>query len=232
MRGSDLLFDPVRHRYTAPDGRVIPSVTQILRATGVSTNFEALPNQRQIALKRDIGTALHADAHAFDDDDIDEATVHEEVRPYYDAWKVFRANYGDLVPIERERILFHEPLWFCGTMDGIFGSRTEAAGKIRIFPPGADTPFLLEGRTRILIDLKTGDPDDAGGRYQLAGYKMAWEHEHPGQIITARWAVELVPERKVPYRVHPYDDDWLDQEKFRSIVTTFYARSTRLKELQ
>ena len=108
----------------------MPSVTTLLRDTGVSVNFEELGGfgkriEHAIQLKRDIGVAVHADAHAFDDNDLDLASVHPEVRPYLDCWIAFRQNYPALRPATRERLVYHPVLRYAGTLDGIFLSDGE-----------------------------------------------------------------------------------------------------------
>lgn len=121
-----IAFEPEMHVYRHKEsGLSVPGVTSILLATGVSTDFETLSNLKHslkhaIALKRDIGKALHADAHAFDDHDIDWSTVHDDVRRYLDCWVTFRENYAHLRPATRERIVYHPNLRFAGTLDAIF----------------------------------------------------------------------------------------------------------------
>lgn len=200
-----LTFEPVSHTYRRPDGRLVPSVTTILSAVGIGQDYEAIRSYSAehgdaVERKREIGSALHADAHAFDDDDLDFDTVHPDVRPYLDAWATFRANAG-VVPIARERVVYHAALGYCGTLDGLFR-----------------TP---DGRT-VLIDIKTGDPDDSGCRYQTAGYQMAYQVDHSDVVVHERWGVQLTPDRQIPYRVHPYTD-WRDHDTWRAIVTTFYC---------
>lgn len=121
-----LTFDADAHVYTRTDtGEVVPSVTQILKATGVSMDFEDLSSfgsriRQAVDVKREIGTAVHLGAHAFDDDDLDWSTVHPEVEPYLMAWAEFRKNYPHLRPLERERLLYHPGQRYAGTMDGVF----------------------------------------------------------------------------------------------------------------
>lgn len=205
FRSTDLAFDAGAHTYTLPDGTRVPSVTQILRATGVSTDFEALPNRDAIARKRDLGVAVHADCHAFDDDDLAWASVHPDVLPYVEAWAIFR-EHKRLTPIVRERAVYHPILRYAGTLDGIF----EQAG--------CPVP--------ILIDIKCGDPEQAGARYQTEAYRAAYATAHPAFAAVERWSVQLTPERRVPYVITPYAD-WQDAEVWRAIVTTFYAAARR-----
>lgn len=198
-----ITFDAATHEYRLPDGRIVPSVTQILKATGVAVDFEALADRSErmgdaIDLKRDLGTAVHADLHAMDDDDLDLATVDARVRPYLQCWEAFCGNTR-LLPLTRERLVFHPTLFYCGTLDGVF--------------------LAPDGR-HILVDVKTGDPESAGARFQLAGYQLAYQLDHKDPI-SERWSVQLVPGRAVPYRITPHDD-WRDIEVWRAIVTTYW----------
>ena len=205
MTGADLLFDADAHTYRSPAGVLVPSVTTILKATGVSTDFEALPNREAIERKRAIGTALHSDIHAFDDGDLDWSTVHPEVLPYVEAWAQFRESMR-LTPRTRERRVWHQTLGFCGTLDGIFDGANVGAG--------------------VLIDVKTGDPKAAAAQFQTAGYQLALAYDDPAALELRRWSVQLTPGRRVPYVITPYAD-WQDVTTWQSIVATFYANPNR-----
>lgn len=209
LSAASLTFEPETHTYRRGDGRVVPSVTEILRAVGVSVDFDALAGvahrvAQAIDLKRDIGTALHLDAHAFDDNDLDWTTVDPRVEPYLRAWVTFRDNTG-LVPVVRERRVYHPVFSYAGTLDGIFRA-----------PTG----------TLVLVDLKVGDPADAAAHLQTAAYEAAYRAEHGGEPITDRWAVRLCPELRVPYRVSKYTD-WRDFQKFQACLTVFFEQPTR-----
>jgi hypothetical protein len=204
-------FDAATHQYRVA-GALVPSVTTILRATGVSVDFEAVAASSRamadaIALKREIGTALHADAHAFDDNDLDLGTVDSRVLPYLDAWMTFRANTR-LTPLTRERRVYHPQLRYAGTLDGIFLS-----------PVGR----------HVLVDIKTGDPDDGGCQFQTVAYQMAHAIDHPNVEVHERWGVQLTPGLSVPYRIAQYTD-WRDAGRWEAIVTTYYAQVARRKE--
>lgn len=204
---AELTFDEIAHVYRYAD-EVVPSVTQILRATGVSVDFQSLSAmsaimRAAIELKREIGSALHADAHAFDDDDLDLGAVDPRVRPYLDAWIEFRMNSG-LTPDVRERRVFHKGMRYAGTLDGIFTTRS---GK------------------RVLVDIKTGDPADSGCQFQTAAYESAYL-DMGGSAIHERWGVQLIPGRQIPYVVSRYTD-WQDVNRWYSIVTTFHLQAAR-----
>lgn len=212
LTGGALIFYPESHEYYTPPGReggrLIPSVTQILRAVRVSEDFDAIERARPgvVTFARDLGTAVHADAHAFDDQDLDVATVDPRVRPYLDAWIAWRENYG-AVPLQRERRLYHPLHGYCGTLDGIFD---------------------IGGKT-VLVDIKTGDPESAGARFQTAAYQAAYSAEYPEVPITERWSVQLTPLNGVPYRITPYRD-WTDFQKFTAFLTTYWAQAARRRD--
>lgn len=179
--GRDLVtFEPAGHIYRLKaTGEIVPGVTTVLRDTGISVDFDGLAamGQRQahaIALKRDIGTALHADTHAFDDDDIVMEKVNAEVRPYLECYITFRQHYPDLRPALRERLVYDPSTRVAGTIDGI---------------------FLTRGETRI--------------------------------EITERWSVQLIPGRKVPYRITPYPDYYDDAEAFKAFAATWWRQAAR-----
>jgi hypothetical protein len=206
-----LEFNRELHQYRL-DGQIVPSVTTILHATGVSVDFDELSGMSHrlglaIDAKRAVGQALHADAHAFDDHDLDESTVDPRVRPYLDALIAFRAQSG-LIPLRRERRVVHPVLRYAGTMDGI---------------------FVKDASTSVLLDIKCGNPDDAGAAYQLAAYQLAHECEPDHTEIHERWSVQLLPGRRFPYRIVRYDD-WRDFDVWKAIVATYYAQAARRRD--
>lgn len=209
---ADLVFDAARHVYTLY-GVPIPSVTQILKATGVSTDFEGLKatsqrRRQQIDARRDLGTVVHAACHAYDDDDLAWESLTADVQPFVEAWAEFRRSSG-LMPKLRERILYHGQRRYCGTTDGI---------------------FVADHTGPVMVDIKIGDPEDAGARFQLAGYCDAFLYEHRDHPPLARWSVQLCPERAVPYLIDPYHD-YSDFTTWHAIVVTYYANATRRRLL-
>lgn len=213
LTAADVAFEPVAHEYRLPDGLRIPGVTEILSAVGVSVDFEGLASiGRRVAdaidLKREIGHALHHDAHAYDDDDLEWSTVDPRVEPYLRAWVTFREN-SRLTPTTRERLVYHATYGYAGTFDGIFEK-----------PDGG----------LVLIDIKTGDPDDSGCQYQTAAYLAAYQHEHGlTSTLVDRWGVQLVPQRVIPYRISPYTA-WDDFARFQAFLTTFHCQAARRRK--
>ena len=213
---ADILFDPETHTSRLPDGRLVPHVTGILSAVGVSTNFEDLAglSPRIDAAIRNAaarGSVVHADCHAYDDDDLDWATVDPRVRPFDEAWVACRDAMGfTALAHARERRVYHPARGYTGILDGIFVR--PATGKT------------------ILIDLKTGDPESSACHLQMAAYEDAWVLEHPETPIDERWAVWLRPERVIPYTIINYSarpDHWFDSERFVACLTVYNEQPER-----
>lgn len=215
---ADLLYDSRTHTSTLPNGAEVPHVTRILSDVGVSTNFEdvAQVSRRteeavRVACLR--GTAVHADCHAYDDDDLDWSTVHALVRPYVEAWALVRQRKG-LRPVTRERRIYHPTFNYTGILDGVF----------------EETPT---GRL-VLVDLKTGDPEDAAAHLQTAAYEAAYCAQSDAEIHR-RWAVWLQPGKKVPYRIVDYGapqrrERFYDFGKFQACLTVWNEQPGRRKK--
>lgn len=214
VTGADLVFYADGHEYWTPPGRIgghqVVNVTTILRATGISEDFDAVERMRPgvVTFARDLGTAVHADCHALDDDDLDWTTVDDRVTPYVQAWATWRENYA-ATPLQRERRVYHPTFGYCGTLDGIFAI----------------------GGKQVLVDMKTGDPESAGAQFQTAAYEAAYLAEHPGERIDERWSVQLTPESAVPYRITPYRD-WADFRKFTAFLTTYWEQAARRRPIR
>jgi len=219
MVGADLIFYDAEHEYFTPPGREgglqVPNVTSVLEATGVSVDFEAIEarNPGAVELRRQLGTAAHADCHAFDDDDLDWPSVDPRVKPFVLAWSTWRENFR-AIPLHRERRVFHPTLFCCGTLDGI---------------------FEVTGSKRVLVDLKLGDPEDAAAHLQTAFYEAAYQLEHPDERVDERWAVRLQPDKTVPYSNTNYtarQDAWRDIQKFQAVLTTYHEQAVRRRRIR
>lgn len=195
-----LSFDEAAHVYRL-DGVELPSVTQILRANGLAPDFRHVsPAILEYARQR--GTAVHAATHYFDEGDLDESTVDAEVRPYLAAWQAFRSERKvEILALERRVACYR----FAGTIDRI-----------------ARVPDI---RGEVLIDIKSGTA--AGANYQLAAYSILAQYLKPpvtSSFLLERWAVELHPERQVPYTIHQYRDR-RDRDVFLAALTLTHERA-------
>ena len=115
-RGNILSFDPASHTYRV-DGRVVPSVTELLEAAGVSPDYRRIhPAVLQHARLR--GRHTDAACDLADTDDLDWSSVHPEAVPLVQSWESFKKDYG-YEPILQQPLLYH-PIWdYAGTPDSI-----------------------------------------------------------------------------------------------------------------
>lgn len=230
LTAADLTYDPETHTSVATDGSDVPHVTHILAAVGVSVDFEAIAASRlgmadRLEYRRQLGTAFHVDSHAYDDGDLDWATVHADVVPYVRAWAECREVLG-LGPVARERRLYHPLHRYTGIMDGVFEREwdQQPARKSRRYGR----------RQRILVDLKLGDPKESAARWQTAAYEAAYLVEHPDESIDERWAIRIMPERRVPYVVANYSaepDAPRHFQQFCAFLCTFNHQIVRRARL-
>jgi len=108
-----LNFDPSTHTYTL-DGKVLPSVTQILQGVGL-INFNGI-DPGILKKAADFGTAVHQ-ATALDDlGDLDEESLDPALKPYLEAWRGFR---GPMKFDAIEQPLCHPDYGFAGTPDRV-----------------------------------------------------------------------------------------------------------------
>lgn len=143
-------FDAERHVYTYQGERVV-NTTGLLRRYRISRDWSDIP-ANVLEEKREIGRAAHIATHYLDEDDLQPGTVAPEVEPYLDAWRTAKREL-DFVPFLLETTLVHPLLRYGGTVDRF--------GILRALNP---CPSVL--------DLKTGDPDDAGAGPQTAAYEQ------------------------------------------------------------
>lgn len=105
-----LNFDEPSHTYTL-DGKVLPSVTQILKPL---YDFSGVPPE-VLERKRQIGTAVHKAIELDLADDLDPESLAPEVAPYFAGWQSFRAQFR---PVEyRAEALLYSALGYAGTVD-------------------------------------------------------------------------------------------------------------------
>jgi hypothetical protein len=107
----ELVFDPEKHLYTL-DGQDLPSVTQILTATGfINTQFYD-------AWSRDKGSMVHLVCHLDDTGELDEESLDQILIPYLDAYRQFKEHTG-FIASASEVPLASERYRFAGTPDKI-----------------------------------------------------------------------------------------------------------------
>ena len=137
-------FDPARHEYRI-NGDTVPSVTQLLTPIYGGAFDSIAPDV--LARKQALGTAVHKACELDDANELDEASLHDAIRPYLDGWRRFRDEF---MPVwdAAEWMLGDPSMRYAGTIDRV--------------------GTLNDGR-QVVLDIKTGLPMPQIG-VQLAGY--------------------------------------------------------------
>jgi hypothetical protein len=136
-----LRFDDATHTYWLGSER-IPGVTTILKPLNDFSRID--PAVLAAAAAR--GTAAHLATELDDEGDLDEASVHETVRPYLDAWRLFKRDTGAVV-ISSEQRVFHSFHKYAGTLD-------------RVLSIDGDK-YLIDLKTSVQISPATGPQTSA-----------------------------------------------------------------------
>jgi hypothetical protein len=197
------VFDAERHIYTL-DGRVLPSVTQILEATGL-VDFSRV-SEGVLSAAQWRGSAVHHACHLDDEGDLDESTVEPEHHGYLSAWRKFKAESG-FVPEVIEQPAYSIAYGYAGIPDRI----------------GAFRPAPLPA----IVDLKTGAIQPSV-RWQLAAYA----HLHsilphrPG--VFKRIAVRLMPSGAYVVKFFSRADLARDFLVFASALNVWRAKEENL----
>jgi hypothetical protein len=186
-------FDPVRHVYTHVEtGRRIPSVTEILRVTGIR-QAPVTGNSKQgravaAALKR--GSEVHRITRELDeagsedvDDEFDPADFSIENINYVSAYQRFLSTSG-YVPIAWEKISWLPDYNVAGRMDMV--------------------GWL--GAKRILGDRKTGLAVHKSTWLQLSAYRAMWDRWNPTEKIDQTYALLLKNDMTFQLIPNPIDD--------------------------
>lgn len=158
FRQPGVVFEEDIHRYTYHRQPVL-NVTTIMREHKISADWSIVPADLLLK-KREIGRAAHIATHYFDDGTLQIGTVADEVTPYLDAWRRF-VEEQEFVPLLLENVLVHPGL--------LYGGMVDRFGIVRRLSRG-DLPSV--------VDIKTGDPKDAGAHVQTAAYE---------QLIRSLW---------------------------------------------
>lgn len=147
-------FQAAGHIYRH-EGRIVPSVTQVLTLAGL----DELANVPRRCLVRAaaVGTAVHQACEFLDQDDLDLDSLDPEIVGYVLGWQEFkRENDFSPVVIERRGIAVGEISYgFCLDRIGVLGDR------------------------EVLLDIKTGQKAAASWAVQTAAYALAEEFDGP-----------------------------------------------------
>lgn len=197
----EILIDD-NHVYTVADGRHPPSVTGIMSALGFVDLSMIPPDKLEIARVR--GVATHDAIQFLEENDLDWDTVSNEIRPYLDAFLLFREQTGYRSRV-REQKLFCPALFYCGRLDAI----------------GGMTKLGIE---EALLDYKTGIKLKAT-RIQTAAYGVAIE-----KPLIPRYSLHLKKTGKYELVSHKDNNEsWAqanhrDYNDWRCVVRTYHIK--------
>lgn len=190
-----LTFDEASHEYRMGGVRV-PSVTQILRDLSL---IARLPDG-MLAEASVRGKMVHKAVELYNQDDLDESTVHQDYMPYLRAWKRFCDDH-QYEPLINEPTLYSHRWGYAGTPD-TFGSWKQ-----------------IRKRPRVLLDVKTGGTDPCHGPQTAAYVELLREEGLLSRVeMPQRAIVRLQPNGM--YQVDPMLDpgDW---SVFMSSLTVY-----------
>jgi len=168
-----LYFDAVAHAYQL-NGKSMAHVTGALVDAGL------VDVKWFTEWARDRGSAVHRAIQLFEEDDLDEESLDEAVKPFFYAYLKFKMEY-QWKPIENEVQVWSERHEYAGTLDS-YGT---SAG------------------TRAIVDYKTGQLSPVVG-VQLSGYSLALA-ECRGIVCTKLLGVRLVGDGS--YKIQQYKLD-------------------------
>ncbi|MBE3087793.1 MAG: hypothetical protein IMZ71_01555 [Chloroflexi bacterium] len=197
-RGSVLLDIPT-HRYIHVEtGRVIQSVSSILRKshvreppfTGAGTGQggpRAAAMQHALQRGRDVHRLTRAMDETYDltdalDDLFDPADLSPANIDYVSAYDRF-LHQSEYRPIAWEVVVWHEALDYAGRADGV--------------------GWL--GTKRIMIDRKTERTLHRAVWLQLTGYRLAWDWLHPTERIDQTYALVLKANQTYDLKPNPLE---------------------------
>ena len=175
-----LHFDAERHQYTL-NGRVVPSVTQVL---GQVVDFSMVPPDI-LERKCAIGQALHQAIALDHADDLDHDSLDASVLPYFAAWQKFLTEVGPRLFIKAAERPLGSLLYQYGVTPDIWG--------------------MVNGR-RAVIELKSTAAIHPTVALQTAAQEQAiteccqWPITSEGAVD--RFALQLQPSGN--YRVHNF----------------------------
>lgn len=178
-------FDEITHRYTV-NGEQIPSVTQILRESGL-VDYSGIPEATlHYAAERSV--AAHLACHYYDQNDLDPDSLDPVILPYVAAWRQFRED----CPLE---ILASEQSYL-GNLDGLqFGMTLDRLVQFKYHPS-----------TETILDIKCTAAIHRWNAVQLAGYAIGLASGKPAKRL-ARYARLIIHLRKdASYDLHPCED--------------------------
>lgn len=187
---SAVIFDEAKHEYRTPEGKRLPSVTEILKPLYGDLRYV---KQDLLDYKSVLGQAVHKAIELYTLKTLDMDTLDDQVLPYFEQFLRFCRDTG-FVPTETE-VRISSKMGYAGTLDLI---------------------GLLNCR-KVLVDIKTTAALSPAVALQTAAYGMAYNAERPASPVVKRYALRLTPDM---YRLQPYDNMAADFATFIAFLKT------------
>lgn len=193
---NELMFEPETHTYRV-NGRVVPSVTQVISAAGLS-EYSMVPRDKLEYACR-FGTAVHYGAELADKGILDEQSTEQIVLDRVGYWKNFlqvaeEKGWTDGHCFIESRFYSHDAYDFAGTIDRAY----------------------VNGKTAVIIDLKTGSKY-AAAAIQTAAYEHLFRAQYNDLRKVKRMAVYL---RDDGFEIEEHKDD-TDIHIFRAALNLY-----------
>lgn len=181
------------------------SVTEVLRAVG------AIDAQFCSEEARARGAAVHEAIRLHFKGTLDESSLHEKVRPFYEAFLKMKARLADFFPE-----LLHGDEFDCRVEEALYLPDLGLVGRADLRIVRRD-PFP---RQLALLDWKSGKLQWWAG-LQLAGYDILQQGGRPprSEAAMSRYGVELDPESPLGGRIVPFKD-FSDYDDFLAALRT------------
>lgn len=192
-----LTFDEEPHLYRV-DGRVVPSVTQVLKSVYGDLIW---PWANEFAMER--GRRVHQALHYWILGDLDAKKLSDHIAGYVAAGIRFLQESG----FEIDKI------------DGRPASENRMFSAIYDFAGTADI-FGALNRRKACVDFKTGEPGWACGP-QTWAYSQMWQEMY-GEVVRDRYGLRLSEDGS--YQLIPYKDARNDQSDFLSALRVMQRR--------
>lgn len=195
-------YDDDLHLYRDTSGKYVPSITQVLKFTGLSSYSAAISKEvMENASRR--GTIVHQAAWAFAKyRDVDPSWLTDETEPYFAAYRKFLHETG----FQPDPEFVESPMIAC--VHGMaFGCTPDVLGSRGKFPH--------------VVELKTVATAQRSWAFQTAAQELA--RFNTNQCGRARrMAVQLLKDGK--YKVNVYEQHAYDCHVFVSALTVVHER--------
>jgi hypothetical protein len=114
-----LVRDEEEHVYRF-QGRVVPGITRLMEPIH---SYDGVP-EWILERKAELGSCVHLATELYDRDDLDEASLSEDLAPYLEAWKAFRKEHAGRIHAVEPK-LYHSGMGYAGQPDRWMQIETE-----------------------------------------------------------------------------------------------------------